>query len=46
MSGGVSKKKQEELVDYLAYHGVKNMKALELERIKAKEELADCTFKP
>ena len=26
-SGGVSRKQQEDLADYLAYHGVKNMKA-------------------
>lgn len=46
MSGGASRKQQEELADYLAYHGVKNMKASELEKIKQKEELAACTFKP
>ena len=45
-SGGVSRKQQEDLADYLAYHGVKNMKAQELEKIKVKEDLASCTFKP
>ena len=35
-----------EFFDYLAYHGVKNQKAMELEKLKAAEELAGCTFKP
>jgi (2Fe-2S) ferredoxin len=42
----VVKKQQDELNDYLAYQGVKNLKAMELERLKEKEELARCTFKP
>ena len=45
--GGKSKKKnKEEIVDYLAYHCVKNVKAMELERKKTESELAKCTFKP
>lgn len=35
-----------EFFEYLAYHGVKNQKAAELEKLKAAEELAGCTFKP
>ena len=42
----VVKKQQDELNDYLAYQGVKSLKAMELERLKAKEELAKCTFRP
>jgi hypothetical protein len=37
---------KDELFDYLAYHGVKNVKAMELEKKKTEEELASCTFKP
>jgi hypothetical protein len=39
-----SNSNQEELFDYLAYHGVKNQKAVELEAIKEKKELETCTF--
>jgi len=42
----VVKKQQDELNDYLAYQGVKSLKAMELERLKEKEELAKCTFRP
>lgn len=35
-----------EFFDYLAYHGVKNQKAAELDKLKKAEELAGCTFKP
>lgn len=42
----VMKKQQDELNDYLAYQGVKSLKAMELERLKEKEELAKCTFRP
>lgn len=42
----VAKKQQDELNDYLAYQGVKSLKAMELERLKEKEELAQCTFRP
>ena len=39
-SGGAD----EELFDYLAYHGVKSHKAEQLEKIKAKLDTAECTF--
>ena len=35
-----------EFFEYLAYHGVKNQKAQELDKLKAAEELASCTFQP
>ena len=40
------KREKNEFFEYLAYHGVKNQKAAELEKLKAAEELASCTFKP
>ena len=43
---GSNKKQKEELFDYLAYHGVKNVKAMEYAKKKTETELADCTFKP
>jgi len=39
-------KSKNELFEYLAYHGVKNQKAAELDKLKEYEELAACTFKP
>jgi len=51
LSGQVSeaakkKNKPDEFFNYLAYNGIKNQKASELEKIKKKEELASCTFTP
>lgn len=43
---GPEDKQSKEFFDYLAYHGVKNQKAAELEKLKAAEELAQCTFTP
>ena len=42
-----SKKEQKsELFDYLAYNGVKNLKAMEYKKIKEQKDLENCTFKP
>ena len=42
----VSGQKNTEFFDYLAYNGVKNQKAAQLQKIKEKEDLEGCTFKP
>ena len=35
-----------ELFEYLAYNGVKNQKAVELQKLKNRKDLENCTFKP
>jgi hypothetical protein len=35
-----------ELFEYLAYNGVKNQKAIELQKLKNRKDLENCTFRP
>ena len=35
-----------ELFEYLAYNGVKNQKAMELQKLKNRKDLESCTFRP
>ena len=45
-SKGTKKAVNGELFDYLAYNGVKTQKAMELQKLKNRKELENCTFRP
>lgn len=45
-SKGNKKAVNGELFDYLAYNGVKTQKAMELQKLKNRKELENCTFRP
>ena len=45
-SKGNKKAANGELFDYLAYNGVKAQKAMELEKLKNRKDLENCTFRP
>lgn len=40
------RKHNDELFEYLAYNGVKNQKAIELQKMKNRKDLENCTFRP
>lgn len=40
------KPNNDELFEYLAYNGVKNQKAMELQKLKNRKDLEACTFRP